>query len=415
MNPTATGKMKRIKVIHIITRLDRGGVTEDTLLTVKGLNRKRYGVKIITGSFTGTEIEVTLIPEMKRVINPFLDILTLFKLYCNIKRERPVIVHTHTSKAGFLGRWAAKLAGVPIIIHTPHGHIFYGYFPFLVTKFFILLEKFTGFITDYIITLTERGKEEYVRYRIGPPAKFIPIYSGIEKRKFAPPPTSPLSSLTSYPLPWGRGREGEGRKWGRLNREEKKELGIPSEVKIVGTIGRLEPVKGHSYFLKAAKLIIADLRFQETRFLLAGSGSLRKKLEREAISLGIKENVLFLGWREDIVEILDILDIFVLPSLNEGMARVILEAMLMAKPVVASNVGGIPDIVEDEKTGLLVPPGDFKGLSEAIIKLLKEPEQAREMGRRGKEKAEKEEFTADGMVKKIEKLYERAINEKRVG
>ena len=179
-------------------------------MTIKGLNRKRYEVKVIAGSFRRDEHAfkgvtpkrtincdtsccsffskqsgefkptfdalpngAATIPQMKRVLNPFLDILTLFKLYCNIKRERPVIVHTHTSKAGFLGRWAAKLAGVPIIIHTPHGHIFYGYFPWLVTRFFILLEKFTGFITDYIITLTERGKEEYVRYRIGPPAKYI--------------------------------------------------------------------------------------------------------------------------------------------------------------------------------------------------------------------------------------------------
>ncbi len=387
--------MEKIKVIHIITRLDKGGAAENTLLTVKGLNGDRYEAKIIAGCFrrdkedlkvANTKIEVILIPEMRRVINPFLDILTFFKLYLMIKRERPQIVHTHTSKAGFLGRWAAKLADVPIIIHTPHGHIFYGYFHWLITRFFIFLERITSLITDYIVTLTKRGRKEHLRYRIGPPCKFIPIHSGIERKRFEEI---------------------------RANREEKKrELGIPLEAKVLGTIGRLEPIKGHLYLLKAAKLIVENPRFQETRFLLVGRGPLRKKLEREISLLGIRKNVQFLGFREDISEILNIFDIFVLPSLNEGMGRVLLEAMLMGKPVVASNVGGIPDIVKDEETGLLVPCKDFKALSERIIELLKNPEKAKFLGRKGKEKAEGEEFTAAIMVKRIEELYERAINEK---
>lgn len=182
--------MKRAKVLHIITRLDRGGSSENTLLTVLGLDRQRYDITLMSGPslnpsalldrLKSADIKLCEIKQLIRKINPLKDLIAWVKIYSIIKKERFQIVHTHTSKAGVLGRFAAWLNRVPVIIHTPHGHLFYGYYNWFLTRCVIAIEGAMTYFTDKIIALTEFEKEDYINYRIAPPSKLIAIYSGIE-------------------------------------------------------------------------------------------------------------------------------------------------------------------------------------------------------------------------------------------
>lgn len=376
------------KVLHIITRLDKGGSAENTLLTCIGLNKKIYEVALVSGlvfSLREEEqeeaeregVNFIVIPELIRSINLLKDIKTFWKIFRLLKKEKFDIVHTHSSKAGILGRLAAKLAGVPIIVHTPHGHIFYGYFNFFLSKIFIVLERFVAKFTNKIITLTEKGREEHIKFKIAPSDKFIAIHSGIRFN----------SLLPIY-----------------IDVEAKrKQLGIPQDSLVVGTVGRLVPVKGQRYLIEAVARLVNVM--PNLILLVVGNGPLKKDLEIQVKRLKINARVRFLGLRDDIPELLSILDLFVLPSINEGMGRALVVAMALGKPVVAARVGGIPDVVIDGQTGLLVQPKDPAALAEAMLKLLKDKPLAKKMGEQGKIWVVPR-FDAEAMVNKIKGLYE---------
>lgn len=390
--------MGKTKVIHVITRFDKGGSSENTSLTVQGLDKKKYEVILIRGlaeeSLMGTEeaaavernlteaeksgVKVITIPELVRSIQPFNDLKALFALIRIFKNERPRIIHTHTSKAGILGRWAAFFAKITIIVHTPHGHVFWGYFDKWKTACYILLERLTAKITDKIITLTKQEKKDHLRFKIAPDEKFTVIHSGID--------------LTAFPD-------------AGINAPAMREkLGIPPEAFVVGTAGRLTPIKGQKYLLEAAAIISPQI--PDIFFVFLGDGELAPELGKMVSSLGIK-NVMFLGWRQDVPEVMSTFDIFVLPSLNEGMGKVLVEAMALGKPIVASDVGGIPDLVIHNHNGLLVPPADVEGLANSINVLLHDPIKRKEMGDRGKVVAA--DYSAEAMIQKIDRLYEEAI------
>jgi glycosyltransferase involved in cell wall biosynthesis len=396
---------KKNKIIHLITRLDKGGSAENTLLTVLGIDKKEYEVILVKGptyeSQMSKEEEASVVASLKeaqlkgvkivtnryllRRINPFYDVLALFSLYRSLAKERPTIVHTHTSKAGLLARLAAKGAGVPIIVHTPHGHVFFGYFGAFKTKIFILLERLASHITDKIVALTQREKEDYLLFKITDEEKLVVINSGIDLEKFKQPP---------FPL----------------KRNFKKELGIPENALIVGTVGRLVPVKGPEFLIEAARRIIS--KYPNIFFVFMGDGYLRRDLERKTSEMGIRENVIFLGWRNDAPKIISLFDIFVLPSLNEGMGRVLVEAMALGKPIVASNIGGIPDLVIHGKNGFLVPPKNSEELARYIRILLEDRERREKMGLAGKESVSN--FSKEKMVEKIAELYEKLSLQKNI-
>lgn len=390
--------MGKTKVIHVITRFDKGGASENTFLTVQGLDKNKYDVILIRGlseeSCMGTEetaavesnlseaekggVKVITIPELVRSIHPLNDLKALFGLIGIFRDEKPHIVHTHTSKAGILGRWAAFFANITIIVHTPHGHVFWGYFNKWKTACFILLERMTASITDKIITLTEQEKKDHLRFKIAPDEKFTVIHSGVD--------------LTAFSN-------------ARINAPAMREkLGISPEAFVVGTAGRLTPIKGQKYLLEAAAII--SPRKPDLFFVFLGDGELASELSKMASSRGIK-NVMFLGWRQDVPEVMSTFDIFVLPSLNEGMGKVLVEAMALGKPIVASDVGGIPDLVIHNHNGLLVPPADVEGLVNSINELLHDPIKRKEMGDRGKVVAA--DYSAEAMIQKIDQLYDEAI------
>ena len=383
------------KIAHIITRLDRGGSAENTLFTVKGLDKKRYEVTLIYGeTLEGLEgeiketeasgVHVIYLKELRRSLHPWSDLVALFKLYQILRNEKYDLVHTHSSKGGALGRLAATFSGVKKIVHTPHGHVFYGYFGSITNRLIIWIERFLGTQTDRLVTLTERGKEEHAALKILPKEKITPIYSGIELdafQNFVPSKENPPPILKNLP--------GEHR---------------------VGCLARLVPIKGHRYLLKAVPYVIEEI--PDALFFIAGDGPQRTDLEKECQKLGILSSVFFLGNLEDARSFIYEMDLLVLPSLNEGMGRVLLEAQVMGKPVIGTRVGGIPDVIREGGTGLIVPPKDPRALAEAILNLLRDPERCRAMGEAGKKWVD-EKFGVEVMVSQISKLYEELLSDFR--
>ncbi len=326
-------------------------------------------------------IRLFALPSLVRRLSIKNDLLAFISIYRLIKRIRPHIVHTHTSKAGFLGRLAAYLARVPIIIHTPHGHVFHSYYGPVMTKIFVIAEKILSFTTDRITMLTKRERDEHIEEGISSKKKYVIIHSGV-----------PLDRLMNMNIDVETG---------------KREFGIPLNSNVIGVIGRLVPIKGHEYLVAAAKGIINE--FNNTVFVFVGDGYLESRLERQAESIGVRDNIIFTGWRKDAVEIIALFDILVVPSLNEGMGKVLVEGMALGKPIVASSVGGITDLVNNGDNGLLVPPRDPDALKEAILKLIRNKNMAQEMGKKGKARVYPE-YDIFTMVKQIENLYESLLN-----
>ncbi|MBW2440112.1 MAG: glycosyltransferase family 4 protein [Deltaproteobacteria bacterium] len=388
----------RNKILHIITRLDMGGSAQNTLQTCKRLSGK-YETILVHGPshesrMTDLEkriieddvkavraqgVKVIALPTMVRSIRPLKDLRALLSLVWLIFKEKPDIVHTHSSKAGILGRLAAKLAGVPHIIHTPHGHVFYGHFGIIASKIFLWVETIFSKFTDRMVALTDGEKNDYIKLSVCPPQKLFKIHSGVDLKQYM---------------------HSNG------NRVEKKRsLGLDQNSTVIGFVGWLLPIKGPAYLLKAMAHIWPE--HPTASLVMVGKGELDVDLRAQALKINANGRIKFLGWREDIHEILPVFDLLVLPSLNEGMGRVLVEAMAAGKPVVASEVGGIPDLVKHGETGYLVRPADERALANGIKKLLNDPESARQMGQRGKEYCR--QFSLEAMIQKLDDLYSELI------
>jgi glycosyltransferase involved in cell wall biosynthesis len=320
-------------------------------------------------------INLIFIPELGRELHPIRDIITFLKLFRQIRRIKPDIVHTHTAKAGAIGRLAAWLAGVPVIIHTFHGHVLHSYFSPAKTKLFIWIEKFLGRITDRIIVLTENQRKEISAFGIGEETKFSVIPLGLELDKF-------------YSL--------EGKK-GIL----RKELGLSSDTPLIGIVARLVPIKDHKTFLLSAQILLKKI--PEAKFIIVGDGQERADLERLVEELKIKDAIFFSGFREDLDLIYADLSLLVLSSLNEGLPVAIIEAQASGTPVVSTNVGGVGELIKDGQTGYLAPPKNPEMLAEAMERLLKNQDLAKRMGEAGKENSKK--YTSRRLIKDIENLY----------
>ena len=393
--------MKKTRVIHIITRLDKGGSAETTLQVASLLNREKYDIFLVHGLSLESNmgvmeqealirdlsqaekkgVRVFAIPSLVRRLSLRNDLLAFVSIYRLIKRIKPHTVHTHTSKAGVLGRFAAYLAGVPIIIHTPHGHVFHSYYGYIVTKMIVFVERIMSLMTDKITALTDKERDEHLERGIASIEKYVIVHSGVM-----------LQHIMNKDIDVETG---------------KKKLGIPQNSNVIGTVGRLVPVKGHKYLVSAAKRVTKE--FENTVFVFVGDGYLESILERQAESLGIRKNTIFAGWRSDVIDVLSLFDIFVLPSLNEGMGKVLIEGMALGKPIVASSVGGIIDLVKNDDNGILVPPRDSDALGDAILKLIRNRNMAQELGRNGKAKVYPE-YDTTVMIRQIEGLYENLLN-----
>jgi len=387
--------MRRIKVLRIIARLNIGGPAIHTILLTAGLNNERFEPLLVTGVEGRREgnmldlaaakgVEPIIIPELRRNVGPQDALVALLRLYHLIRRERPQIVHTHTTTAGLLGRLAAKLAGVPVILHTFHGHVLRGYFGPLQSKALVWMERFLARLTDRIVTVSEGQRQELAGYGVAPLEKIVVVPLGFELED--------LLSCESH-----RG-------------ELRRELGLGDDVRLIGIIARLVPIKNHRLFLQAAKLVAEAV--PQARFLVVGDGELREELEAYAHELELDERVLFIGWRRDLPRLYADLDVVALTSINEGTPVSLIEAMAAGVPVVATAVGGVPDVVTDGETGYLVRSGDAKGLAEAIVELVGNPERAKAMGRAGRACVHR--FGAYRLIEDIASLYEELLVEKGI-
>jgi len=387
-----------IKIVRIIARLNIGGPAINAVLLSEGLNGNGFKTVLVAGSIEKSEgdmsylayqrgVSPVVVNELSRSIDPLKDLMALWKIYRIIKTEKPDIVHTHTAKAGTLGRLAAILAGVPVRVHTFHGHVFDGYFNKITARAFIAIERFLGRFTTKIIAVSNSvANDVSIRYNIVPNAKIAVIPLGFDLERF-------FTSSSNK---------------GRL----KKELGLAEDCLLVGIAGRLVPIKNHKMFLDAAKKILATSPYSlVTKFIIVGDGELRRELENYATKTGIADKVVFLGWRRDLDYIYADLDVVCLTSLNEGTPVSLIEAMASSKPVVATDVGGVKDIVKNGVNGLLVQSGDVNGFRDAVINLLQDAEKRGEMGDKGKEFV-KADYNKDRLIKDTEQLYINLLKEK---
>ncbi|HEX8948309.1 MAG TPA: glycosyltransferase family 4 protein [Dissulfurispiraceae bacterium] len=395
--------MAKRKILRIIARLNIGGPAIHVILLSSGLAQKGYETLLITGQegpHEGNMLDLAaakgvapvVIPEMGRELSSGGDLAAFLKIFRLVRDARPEIIHTHTAKAGTLGRLAAFSYNVlqrlqfkrsrVIILHTFHGHVLKGYFGGLKTRIFILIEKILACFTDRIITLSEGLKEELAGMGIASREKIEVVPLGLELERFVKSDT----------------RKGAF----------KKSLGLPEDCLVVGLVGRLVPIKGHKFFLEAARSVI-DARCgrsgaQPVRFVVVGDGELRAELEEYAHKLGISGQVIFTGFRSDLPEIYADTDIVVLSSLNEGTPVSLIEAMASGKPVVATRVGGVPDLVADGTAGILVPAGDSGALADAVAKLIEHPELRVRMGEEGRN-AVFPKYDIGNLVSRLDLLY----------
>ncbi len=385
-----------VRVLHIITRMIVGGAQENTLLSVVGLDAMpEYEVDFISGIDKGKEGELLsqarettnliIVPEMGRSINPFSDLLAFWKLYRLIKKGRYHIVHTHSSKAGVLGRLAAWLAGTPIIIHTLHSLVFHEYQPWLVNRAWWLAKKICAPVTDFYISVSEIIVKKALAAGIAEPERYRTIYSGME-------------------LDWFLNAKFDAAK-------VKQEFGIPLDAPVVGKIARLFPLKGHDQLMDAAPEIVK--RVPNVRFFLIGDGVLLEHLQQRARAYGILENFVFAGLidRTRIPEMISAMDIVVHTSLREGLARVLPQALAMGKPCVSFDIDGAPEVVIDDKTGYLVKAFDNVTLADRIAHLLEDDELRRTLGENGRRHVDPN-FRTEKMVADISEVYQMMLAKK---
>jgi glycosyltransferase involved in cell wall biosynthesis len=397
--------MKKIKILRIIARLNIGGPAMNTIILTEGLDKTKFESLLVCGSIGKDEgdmsyyafqknIKPIFIPELKRELNILSDLAAFKKIYNIIRTEEPDIVHTHTAKAGALGRFAGILYNCfkPFahkrikLIHTFHGHIFEGYFSKIQTKFFILIERFLAPFTSKIITVSESLKKELISLKISQETKIKVIPLGLELDRF-------LSLLPR-----------------------------DDNILNIGIVGRLVPIKNHCLFLEAAAKVIADNPGIRLKFKIIGDGELRKDLEEYSYKLNIQEQVDFLGWQKDLVNIYSNLDVVALTSINEGTPVSLIEAMASGRVVVATDVGGVRDLLGGKvgttvkpdvdfmvlERGVIVKSGDVNGFTEALVYLLDNSKLRKDMGIAGREYVRRN-FGKERLIRDVEGLYEEIL------
>lgn len=380
--------------MRIIARLNIGGPS----IHVSNLNRLMDSGRYLSILVTGTEgkhegsmcdlangrgLRTVVIPELGREIEPVNDISTILKLYRLMRRERPHIVHTHTAKAGFAGRVAARLAGVPIVFHTFHGHVLKGYFGPLKSRLFVEVERFCAGLSDQVITLSPHLREELVNLGVASRNRITVVPLGLDLSDFA-------------------NQE-------RCRGEFRAEYGIAAEDRLIGAVGRLVKIKNIPLFLDAAAQVHRIDR--HVHFALVGDGEERHVLETHARSLGLNGFVHFVGWRRDLPKIYADLNAVVISSDNEGTPVSLIEAMASSCPVIATRVGGVPDLLEGGRLGQIVAPRDPQAMADAILNAVEHRHEVSLKTKMAREKVLKA-YTPQRLVNDIDRLYQDALRRK---
>ncbi len=373
-----------IRIMRIIARLNIGGPSIHVTLLSEKLSAPDYESILVCGNIEANEgdmqyfaemrgVKPLIIPELGRSLNPVYDLHTIYQLYRLMRDLKPDVVHTHTAKAGFVGRVAAWLAGVPVIVHTFHGHVFKGYFSPFTTRVFIMLERLTARMSDTVITLTEGLRRELTdEYRITRKGRITVLPLGLDLEAFARVP----------------------RKSGDFRRA----FNIPADVPLVGIVGRIVPIKNHQLLLQAALKVKETI--PNTCFVIVGDGELRGEIEAEVERLGLRGCVTFTGWVRDVAPVYSDLDALVISSRNEGTPVSVIEALSARCPVVTTAVGGLPDLLDRGALGMLVPSDDADALADAITKTITDPPDTRRA-----QSLMLDRYSIDRLVKDLDGLY----------
>lgn len=384
--------MPKTKIAHIITHLELGGAQKTTLSLLEHINKDDYQVHLITSpggllaedALSIPHIKLFLVPALTSQISPIKDAVSFWQIWRYLKREKISLVHTHSSKAGIIGRWAGRLAGARPIFHTVHGWPFYIEANALMRAFYILLEKITSLVTTRLVVVSDVDLRAGLRHVNKKKAKYIKICYGIESKKF-------LKSDDAK-------RDRADCLRGSLN--------IKKESCVIGGIFCFKPQKAPLDFVKIAKEVID--KGAEAQFLSIGDGILRPAAERMSLESGLDGRMRFLGWQKDISSLFPIIDILLLTSRWEGLPVVFLEAMASGIPVVATKVGGAAEVIKDGENGFLQEKGACKRLADNILFLVNNPGKRREFSERARENF-REEFDISYMTNRIQTLYERGI------
>ncbi len=404
------------KLLRIIARLNVGGPARHVVWLSQGLQSAGYETLLVAGvvptseddmSYIAAEAGVTphVVPQMSREVSP-KDALTIWKLFRLMLREQPAIVHTHTAKAGTVGRVAglmyrwltlSVLVGRPRrcrFVHTYHGHVFHSYYGPLKTRLFLVIEKILArVVTDRIVVVSHQQRREInENFRVGTPEQFAVIPLGIDMSVYAD--------------------------WKTRRPIAREELGATESDVLIGIVGRLTEIKNHELFLEAAARL-RKLTNSLVRFLIIGDGNLRNELEAQAKSLGLDESVSFLGTRKDPENFYPALDIVALTSLNEGTPLTLIEAMANARPVVATAVGGVVDLLGQSQPesdgyalcerGISVRTGDADGFAQALAYLIEDRELRRDLGGRGLHYV-KQYYAKERLLADMSELYTQLLD-----
>jgi glycosyltransferase involved in cell wall biosynthesis len=382
--------MTRATVVHVITQLELGGAQEISILFCRHLSRRGFDVHLVAGRGGILDDEARAIDgvslhhdeNLVRPVDPLRDLRclgSLARLIGDLRRRSrgPMVVHTHSSKAGVLGRWAAWIAGAEVRVHSIHGFGFHDALPWNARMAFRTAERVTAPITHAFCPASEANRRVAERLgllRAGQPAVVLP--EAIEASQYEPKPQDAI-----------------------VVREE---LGIGTNTPLVGMIACFKPQKAPLDFIRACARVAAV--HHSAHFFVAGDGVLRPEVEAEIGSLGLEARMHLLGWRRDVRRLLGAADVLVLTSLWEGLPRVVLQAMAAAKPVVATRVDGTPEAVTDGENGFLLEPRDVDGFADRIGRLLGDPSLAERMGREGRSRLSP--FLASSMLERLDRLYD---------
>jgi glycosyltransferase involved in cell wall biosynthesis len=372
----------KIKVLHVITRfMDGSGMS--TLVLLLGADRTRYEVWIASSPggtlwdrAAASGVKTVKLPSLREVIAPLDDLIALFQLVRLVRRERFLIVHTHSAKAGFLGRVAARLCRTPVIVHTIHSSTWHEFLTRRRRWLYVQLERLVRPMTNAFIAVAPQIAREAVEMRVARPGAVVVVQDAVE-----------LDNIPAGPEPQLRA-----------------ELGIADGVSVVGTVGRLDFQKAPLDFVRMAALVTAS--HPNTRFVWVGQGDLLADAQAEAARLGVK--IIFTGFRPDAARIAACFDVYVVSSLYEGLGIALSEAMASGRPVAATAVNGVVDIVEPGSTGLLASPGKPEALARNVEWFLDHPEAARRMGEAGRRRA-LTLFQPELMCHLVDQMYGRLL------
>lgn len=384
-----------MRAIHVITRLIVGGAQENTIASVLGLQRiTGLDVQLISGPAAGPEGSLeyalaaspqtlTTLPQLVRPIHPWNDLIALGRLTRIFRDRKPDIVHTHSGKAGFLGRLAAAKARVPIIVHTIHGPSFGAFQNRAANCLFRAAERRAGRITTHFVSVAQAMTRQYLAADIGQPAQYTKIFSGFDLQPY----------LSARNDPQTRAR-----------------LGIHPEDIVIGKIARLFKLKGHKDLLAVAPAVIR--KCPRVRFLLVGDGNWRDRFTRQARASGLAKHFIFTGLVPPVQmpELVGLMDVVVHLSLREGLPRALPQALAAARPVVAYDCDGANEVCLENETGFLLRPRDLSGLTARLVQLTEDAALRERLGLRGRQIV-KEQFSVERMIDELHRLYDRLARE----